>query len=207
MSAGGRAVRGKRGERDPLTAVGAARRWLSAGRRSSHSKDRGACVLHPARNRATAGPDAGGTARDAGGARGGHQHRHTVALLRPAWDHAQRKAGYATEQDRRDILKRREDRFDSQLAFDRRVFINETSASAGAGFGPDQHGPPHGRWCRGERLRAGIPFGHWKPTTFVAGLRRTDLVAPWVLDGPMNAEASSPTSPAFSCPNPHAATW
>ncbi len=47
----------------------------------------------------------------------------------------------------------------------------------------------HGRCRRGERLRAGIPFGHWKTTTFVAGLRRTGMVAPWVLDGPMNGDA------------------
>ena len=47
----------------------------------------------------------------------------------------------------------------------------------------------HGRCRRGQRLRAGIPFGHGKTTTFVAGLRRTGMVAPWVLDGPMNADA------------------
>jgi len=47
----------------------------------------------------------------------------------------------------------------------------------------------HGRCRRGKRLRAGIPFGHWKTTTFVAGLRRTGMVAPWVLDGPMNGDA------------------
>ena len=47
----------------------------------------------------------------------------------------------------------------------------------------------HGRAPRGERLRAGVPHGHWKTTTFVAGLRRTGMVAPWVLDGPMNGDA------------------
>ncbi|MBB6229264.1 transposase [Polymorphobacter multimanifer] len=47
----------------------------------------------------------------------------------------------------------------------------------------------YGRCRRGERLRAGIPFGHWKTTTFVAGLRRGGMVAPWVLDGPMNGDA------------------
>ena len=47
----------------------------------------------------------------------------------------------------------------------------------------------HGRCRRGERLRAGIPFGHWKTTTFTDGLRRSGMVAPWVLDGPMNANA------------------
>ena len=46
-----------------------------------------------------------------------------------------------------------------------------------------------GRAQKGERLRAGIPQGHWKTTTFVAGLRLTGMVAPMVLDGPMNGAA------------------
>ena len=46
----------------------------------------------------------------------------------------------------------------------------------------------HGRAPRGERLRAAIPHGHWKTTTFVAGLRNTGMVAPMVLDGPINGE-------------------
>ncbi len=43
-----------------------------------------------------------------------------------------------------------------------------------------------GRAQRGERLRAGVPHGHWKTTTFVAALRVTGMVAPMVLDGPIN---------------------
>ena len=43
-----------------------------------------------------------------------------------------------------------------------------------------------GRARRGERLRSGIPRGHWKTTTLVAGLRLTGLMSPFVLDGPMN---------------------
>ena len=35
----------------------------------------------------------------------------------------------------------------------------------------------------------GVPFGHWKTTTFVAGLTTRGLVAPWVLDGPINRDA------------------
>ena len=35
------------------------------------------------------------------------------------------------------------------------------------------------------RLRAGVPHGHWKTTTFVGALRRTGMTAPMVLDGPM----------------------
>ena len=46
-----------------------------------------------------------------------------------------------------------------------------------------------GRSPRGKRLRAGIPKGHWKTTTFVAGLRASGVIAPFVLDGPMTGEA------------------
>ena len=47
----------------------------------------------------------------------------------------------------------------------------------------------YGRAPRGQRLRVGVPHGHWKTTTFVAGLRAGGLVAPFVLDGPINREA------------------
>jgi transposase len=46
-----------------------------------------------------------------------------------------------------------------------------------------------GRARKGERLRAGIPHGHWKTTTFVAGLRLDGIAAPMVLDGPINRDA------------------
>jgi transposase len=46
-----------------------------------------------------------------------------------------------------------------------------------------------GRCPKGERLFAGIPHGHWRTTTFVAGLRLGGLDAPMVIDGPMNGEA------------------
>jgi len=107
-----------------------------------------------------------------------------VALLRPPRDHAQKKTGHATEQDRPDVLKRREEWFEGQLDLDRNklVFIDETWASTNMAR-------RHGRCRRGQRVGAGIPFGHWKTTTFVAGLRRTGMVAPRVLDGPMNADA------------------
>jgi transposase len=107
-----------------------------------------------------------------------------VALLRAPPDHAQKKTGHATEQDRPDVLSRREEWFDGQLDLDpdKLVFIDETWASTNMAR-------RHGRCRRGERLRAGVPFGHWKTTTFVAGLRRTGMIAPMVLDGPINREA------------------
>lgn len=43
----------------------------------------------------------------------------------------------------------------------------------------------HGRCARGQRLRAGLPHGHWMTTTFVAGLRLSGVTAPFVIDGPM----------------------
>jgi transposase len=77
-----------------------------------------------------------------------------------------------------------EEWFDGQLDLDpdKLVFIDETWASTNMAT-------RHGRCRRGERLRAGVPFGHWKTTTFVAGLRRTGMIAPMVLDGPINREA------------------
>ena len=46
-----------------------------------------------------------------------------------------------------------------------------------------------GRAPKGQRLRMSVPHGHWKTTTFVAGLRRDGIVAPFVLDGPINRDA------------------
>ncbi|SCW76039.1 Transposase [Sphingobium faniae] len=46
----------------------------------------------------------------------------------------------------------------------------------------------HGRCAKGERLRMGFPHGHRKTTTLVAGLRMTGMIAPMVLDGPINGD-------------------
>ena len=42
---------------------------------------------------------------------------------------------------------------------------------------------------RSERLVPATPHGHWRTTTCVAGLRSTGLIAPLVLDGPMDGPA------------------
>lgn len=47
----------------------------------------------------------------------------------------------------------------------------------------------YGRCPRGQRLIGQQPWGHWKTTTFTAGLRCDGISAPWVLDGPMNRDA------------------
>jgi len=81
-------------------------------------------------------------------------------------------------------VKRRQEWFEGQIDLDpeRLVFIDETWASTNMAR-------RHGRAPKGERLRAGIPNGHWKTTTFVAGLRLTGMMATMVLDGPINREA------------------
>jgi transposase len=62
------------------------------------------------------------------------------------------------------------------------VFLDETGASPSMtrryGWGE-----------RGKRLVDAAPHGHWKTTTFVAGLRASGIIAPFVLDGPMTGEA------------------
>ena len=49
--------------------------------------------------------------------------------------------------------------------------------------------PLRGRSPRGTRLLGRAPFGHWKTSTFLAGLRHDRIVAPLVLDGAINGES------------------
>ena len=64
---------------------------------------------------------------------------------------------------------------------DRFVFLDETGATTAMtrlyGWGP-----------KGKRLVDAAPYGHWKTTTVVAGLRASGIIAPFVLDGPMTGE-------------------
>lgn len=62
------------------------------------------------------------------------------------------------------------------------VFVDETGCNT-------KMARMRGRCRRGERLRASIPHGHWKTMTFIAGLRRDKLVAPWVIDGAMDGDS------------------
>jgi transposase len=57
-----------------------------------------------------------------------------------------------------------------------------------------------GRATVGERCVSPVPHGHWKTTTFIAGLRVGEVVAPMVLDGPMDGEAFLVYVRDFLCP-------
>jgi transposase len=45
-----------------------------------------------------------------------------------------------------------------------------------------------GRTPSGQRLVAAVPHGHWKTSTFIAGLREDALIAPGVFDGAISGE-------------------
>ncbi len=81
------------------------------------------------------------------------------------------------------VAKRRRWRnWQTWLKPDRLVFIDETGAKTNMAR-------LRGRSQHGQRLHAAVPWGHWKTTTFVAGLRVDGLSAPMVLDGAMNGAA------------------
>ena len=62
------------------------------------------------------------------------------------------------------------------------MFLDETGASTNMTR-------TRGRAPKGARCIASAPHGHWKTTTFIAGLRVHDITAPMVLDGSMDGEA------------------
>ena len=92
-----------------------------------------------------------------------------------------KKTLFATEQDRRDVARRRAQWKASQGRVDpaRLVFIDETWAKTNMtrvrGWAP-----------RGHKLLAKVPQGHWRTLTFLAALRCDRIDAPCVIDGPIN---------------------
>jgi transposase len=90
---------------------------------------------------------------------------------------------HAAEQDRPDVAEARSQWKAEQPNLDtaRLVFLDETWTSTNMAR-------RYGRAPRGQRCLGKVPHGHWKTTTFVAGLRVNALTAPFVLDGPMDGE-------------------
>lgn len=106
-----------------------------------------------------------------------------------------KKSLRASEQDRPDVAGRRRrwrawQRFMDPAAC---VFLDETSATTNM---VRRYG-----WGRkGERLIDAAPHGHWRTTTFVAGLRSTGVIAPLVLDGAMTGPAFRAYTEQFLAP-------
>lgn len=79
------------------------------------------------------------------------------------------------------MAKAREEWKKAQPALDpaKLVFIDETGTNT-------QMTRLRGRCAKGKRLIDYAPHGHWKTTTFVAGLRNASITAPLVVDRAMN---------------------
>jgi transposase len=95
---------------------------------------------------------------------------------------ASKKTVHASEQERPDVAAAREAWRKAQPELrGRLIFLDETWTSTAMTR----------RWAWadvGARALGHAPHGHWKTTTFLAGLTSEGLVAPFVLDGPMNGE-------------------
>ena len=92
-----------------------------------------------------------------------------------------KKTVLAEEQKRPDVAAARQKWSAEQHRLDpkRLVFLDETWAKTNMIRS-------HGRCPKGERLAGSAPFGHWRTSTFVAGLRYDGIIAPLVMDCPMN---------------------
>jgi len=89
---------------------------------------------------------------------------------------------HASEQHRPDVAERREAWRSAQTSLGGRlIFLDETWTTTAM--------TRRYAWADvGARAIGHAPNGHWKTTTFLAGLTCEGLIAPFVLDGPINAE-------------------
>jgi transposase len=94
-----------------------------------------------------------------------------------------KKSLRAAEQKRKDVAQARRKWIREQGLLDpaKLVFIDETSVNTNMvrlyGWGPS-----------GVRLVDHVPLGRWETLTFVSALRHDRMVAPMLIEGPMNGE-------------------
>jgi transposase len=90
----------------------------------------------------------------------------------------------AGERDRPDVARRRAQwrGYQNRVEPERLVFIDETWTRT-------DMAPLRGWAPRGRRLPAKVPHGRWKTTTFLAALRHDRIVAPWLIEGPIDGES------------------
>jgi transposase len=94
-----------------------------------------------------------------------------------------KKSLRATEQKRKDVARARRKWIREQGLLDpaKLVFIDETSVNTNMVR-------LYGRAPCGVRLIDHVPFGQWETLTFVSALRHDGMVAPMLIEGPMNGE-------------------
>ena len=94
-----------------------------------------------------------------------------------------KKSLRAAEQKRKDVARARRKWIREQGLLDpaKLVFIDETSVNTNMVR-------LYGRCPCGVRLVDHVPFGQWETMTFVSALRHDAMVAPMLIEGPMNGE-------------------
>jgi transposase len=94
-----------------------------------------------------------------------------------------KKSLRAAEQKRKDVARARRKWIREQGLLDstKLVFIDETSVNTNMVR-------LYGRCPCGVRLVDHVPFGQWKTMTFISALRHDGMVAPMLIEGPMNGE-------------------
>ena len=92
-----------------------------------------------------------------------------------------KKSVYASEQLRPDVVDARAEWRAMQplLAARRLIFLDETGVMTNMIR-------RYARRPRDQRVKGYAPAGHWKVTTFLAGLTSEGIIAPFVIDQPMN---------------------
>jgi transposase len=73
------------------------------------------------------------------------------------------------------------------------VFIDETGLNTKLARG-------YGRCPVGRRCLSAIPHGHWQSSTFIAALRHESITAPFLVDGPVDAEVFTTYLEHVLCP-------
>ena len=97
--------------------------------------------------------------------------------------HAKKKTLIASEQDRPDVVEKREKwRVEQQsIPPEKAVFIDETWAKTCMTR-------TYGRSLIGTRLIEKVPSGRWETTTFLGAMRAEGFIAPLTVEGPINGE-------------------
>src|SRR3954466_15903624 len=141
--------------------------------RGDPGRGEGAARCHSCRTAPLACPDTRGHGQQRADA------RH-AAQTRPD---AKKKTLHAAEQERPDVAAARAAWRQNQAGLrpGRLIFLDETSVKTNM---VRTHG-----WARiGERLAASVPHGHRKTSSFIGCLSEDGMIAPYVLDGAVNAE-------------------
>jgi transposase len=73
------------------------------------------------------------------------------------------------------------------------VFIDETGLNT-------KLARLHGRSAMGQRCFSAVPHGHWQSSTFIAALRHDSIAAPFLIEGPVDAEVFTAYLQCVLCP-------